>query len=202
MSKLRISRRLAVAVVATAASAAAIATGTATVGGEASAADGTTSGAATSGAASARMRDTQGNYLGKVWFLPRASGEVAVRAATSLLPPGFHGFHIHAVGRCEEPFFTTAGGHYNPDSSGHGAHAGDMPVLFVGSDGNAWAEFRTDAFTIEELLDADGSAVIVHAGPDNYANIPPRYSATGPDATTLATGDAGGRIACGVIERP
>lgn len=68
--------------------------------------------------------------------------------------------------------------------------------------GLARAEFQTDSFTVDELLDADGSAVIIHAGPDNYANIPTRYSTSGPDAVTLATGDAGARIACGVIERP
>jgi Cu-Zn family superoxide dismutase len=144
------------------------------------------------------MHDAQGNFLGTVWFLPRGH-KVAVRATTSFLPEGFHGFHIHSVGACTPPF-TSAGGHYNPAGVGHGRHAGDMPVLSVGKDGVAWAEFQTDAFTIDELLDADGSAVIVHAGSDNYANIPPRYSGTGPDAATLATGDAGTRIACGAVE--
>ena len=52
---------------------------------------------------------------------------------------------------------------------------------------------------MNDLFDADGSAVIVHAGPDNYANIPTRYTGPVPDATTLATGDAGGRVACGVV---
>ena len=193
MSRVTISRRLALSTLVAATAFAAIATGAFAV---AAGADG-----AASGAANARMHDAQGNFLGKVWFLPRDGGKVAVRAATSFLPAGFHGFHIHAVGRCEPPF-TSAGGHYNPGSAGHGAHAGDMPVLFVAGNGNAWAEFQTDAFTIEELLDGDGSAVIVHAGPDNYANVPSRYSASGPDAATLATGDAGARIACGVVERP
>lgn len=152
------------------------------------------------GGAVASMHDSQGGLLGKVWFLPRAGGKVAVRAATSFLPAGFHGFHVHAVGKCEAPF-TSAGGHHNPSSTGHGSHAGDLPVLFVGKGGSAGVEFQTDAFAIEQLLDGDGSAVIVHAGPDNYANIPARYSSTGSDAGTLATGDAGGRIACGVVEK-
>ena len=193
MSRVTISRRLALATLGVATAFAAVATGAFAFAGGA---DG-----AASGAANARMHDPQGNFLGKVWFLHRDGGMVAVRAATSFLPAGFHGFHLHAVGRCEPPF-TSAGGHYNPGSAGHGAHAGDMPVLFVAGNGNAWAEFQTDAFTIEELLDRDGSAVIVHAGPDNYANVPSRYSASGPDAATLATGDAGARIACGVVERP
>lgn len=93
-------------------------------------------------------------------------------------------------------------GGFNLSSASHGAHAGDMPVLLVSGDGVAWAEFQTDAFAIDDLLDADGSAVIVHAAPDNYANIPARYSAPGPDPATLATGDAGARIACGVVGRP
>jgi Cu-Zn family superoxide dismutase len=89
-------------------------------------------------------------------------------------------------------------------STVHGDHAGDMPPLLVTADGDAWATFVTDRFTLDELRDADGSAVMVHAGRDNLANIPPeRYSAAGvpgPDATTLMTGDAGARVACGVID--
>lgn len=156
---------------------------------------------ASSGIAKARMHDAQGNFLGAVAFIAQPGGKVAVRAATAYLTGGFHGFHVHAVGTCEPPF-TSAGGHYDSSGAGHGHHAGDMPVLFVAQDGLARAEFQTDSFTVDELLDADGSAVIIHAGPDNYANIPTRYSASGPDAITLASGDAGARIACGVIERP
>lgn len=155
------------------------------------------------GAATAELHDAAGNEVGTVRFLPQGHDKVAVRATAAVLPAGFHGFHVHAVGLCDAPF-TSAGGHYNPGGTGHGAHAGDMPVLFVQDDGEVWAEFETDAFTIDELLDANGSAVIVHAGPDNYANIPTRYSSAsgpGPDAASLATGDAGARIACGVVER-
>jgi Cu-Zn family superoxide dismutase len=64
------------------------------------------------------------------------------------------------------------------------------------------ARFETDRYTVDQLFDADGSAFIVHAAADNYANIPTQYSAVGvlgPDAATLATGDAGGGTACGVI---
>ena len=69
----------------------------------------------------------------------------------------------------------------------------------VNADGKAKAKFKTDRFRVADLFDADGSAVIIHANPDNYANIPTRYVAT-PDTATLATGDAGARIACGVVE--
>jgi Cu-Zn family superoxide dismutase len=73
-----------------------------------------------------------------------------------------------------------------------------MPVLLVNEDGTGEARFVSDRYSLADVV---GRALIVHAGPDNYANIPTRYAATGPDATTLATGDAGGRAACGVIRR-
>ena len=81
-----------------------------------------------------------------------------------------------------------------------------MPRLLVMRGGAAFARFKTDGLQRRMLFDADGSAVIVHAGPDNLANIPPRYrsegsTAPGPDAATLATGDSGGRVACGVLRR-
>jgi superoxide dismutase, Cu-Zn family len=136
--------------------------------------------------------------------LTKQGGKVIVRGETAGLTPGFHGFHVHAIGQCVAPF-TSAGGHYNPGGAGHGAHAGDMPSLLVLDDGTAQAQFATDNFTIDELYDADGSAIIVHAAPDNFANIPTRYQSTtegtfGPDSATLATGDAGARVACGVVD--
>jgi Cu-Zn family superoxide dismutase len=136
--------------------------------------------------------------------LTKQGGKVIVRGEIEGLTPGFHGFHVHAVGQCVAPF-TSAGGHYNPAGVGHGSHAGDMPSLLVLDDGSAEGEFSTDNFTIAELFDADGSAIIVHAGADNFANIPTRYQSTtegvfGPDSVTLATGDAGARVACGVVD--
>ena len=145
---------------------------------------------------------TSGAKAGIVKLTQRGSS-VTVRAQVEGLTPGFHGFHVHSVGECVPPF-TTAGGHYNPDGTGHGSHAGDMPSLLVLDDGTAQLQFATDRFTIAELFDADGTAIIVHALPDNFANIPTRYESTtegtfGPDSATLATGDAGGRVACGVV---
>jgi Cu-Zn family superoxide dismutase len=113
--------------------------------------------------------------------------------------PGFHGFHIHAAGVCAAPF-TSALGHYNPGAAAHRDHAGDLPVLLIDGDGTAEARFSTDRFALGDLFDADGSAFILHAGPDNYANIPTDRYEPDPDATTLATGDAGARTACGVIK--
>jgi Cu-Zn family superoxide dismutase len=80
-----------------------------------------------------------------------------------------------------------------------------MPSLLVLADGTAQAQFASDRFAIDELFDADGSAIIVHAAADNFANIPTRYQSTtegvfGPDSATLGTGDAGARVACGVVD--
>jgi Cu-Zn family superoxide dismutase len=144
------------------------------------------------------INDGSGNAIGTAKFTQVSDG-VMVSVSVSDLTPGFHGFHVHATGDCTGPSFTSAGGHYDPDTVGHQHHAGDMPVLLVNDDGTAEARFVTDRFTLSELDDADGSALIIHSGPDNYANIPTRYSASGPDATTLATGDAGTRVGCGII---
>lgn len=148
--------------------------------------------------AEAKLYDTNGNQVGKA-RLTQEEGRVAVHVRVHDLPPGFHGFHVHAVGECNPPF-TSAGGHFDLDARTHRDHSGDLPVLLVNSDGTANAKVNTDRFVVADLFDADGSAMIIHASPDNYANIPNRYVAE-PDATTLATGDAGGRIACGVVEK-
>ena len=101
----------------------------------------------------------------------------------------------------------------NPGGSVHGQHAGDFPVLLVQEDGHAEGGFDTDRLRLWQLFDEDRSAVIVHAGRDNYANIPPttptgerRYHSHaegvfGADSVTEATGDAGSRFACGVVRR-
>ncbi|MCG7596642.1 superoxide dismutase[Cu-Zn] [Mycobacterium sp. C3-094] len=137
-------------------------------------------------------------------------------SATSQLTPGFHGMHIHSVGKCEANSvaptggapanFNSAGGHLQvPGHSGHPA-SGDLASLQVREDGSAKLVTTTDAFTADQLLDGAGTAIIIHEKADNFANIPPeRYQqvngAPPPDQTTLATGDAGARVACGVITR-
>ncbi len=150
--------------------------------------------------AKADLVDPDGNAVGKVMFhQSQKSDQVGVSAKVSGLPAGFHGFHIHETGACE-PDFTAAEGHLNPGNENHGLHAGDMPVLLVNQDGSAKMHFRTDRITIDELTANDGTAIIVHEKPDNFTNIPERYAPNGPDETTLAVGDAGGRLACGVVE--
>ncbi len=118
-----------------------------------------------------------------------------------ILAPGSHGMHIHSVGKCEGDF-TSAGGHLQV--AGHTGHpaSGDLTPLNVRGDGTGKVVATTDAFTEAGLKGPEGSALIIHQGPDNFANIPPRYTHSGvpgPDAETLATGDAGGRVACAVL---
>ena len=134
--------------------------------------------------------------------------------ATGLLAPGFHGLHIHSVGKCEPNSvapsggapgdFNSAGAHFQV--AGHSAHpaSGDLASLQVRQDGSAMLVTTTDAFTAADLLAGAKTAIIIHEKADNFANIPPeRYQQTNgtppPDQTTLATGDAGKRVACGVI---
>lgn len=163
----------------------------------------------------ATLQDTTGAVVGEVVFKGRdgevSRVEVQVHAAAAPGLGDFHGFHVHTTGVCTATPsgstnvpFGSAGGHWNPTGAGHGSHTGDLPSLLVGADGRAQAEFDTDRFDVQELLDADGSAVVLHAGRDNFANIPAAYSSgeppvPGPNAATLATGDAGGRFACGVV---
>ncbi|MBJ7465084.1 MAG: superoxide dismutase family protein [Mycolicibacterium sp.] len=119
------------------------------------------------------------------------------------LTPGFHGLHIHQVGSCEGDF-TSAGGHFQAE--GHSGHpsSGDLSSLQVRSDGSAKLVTTTDAFTAEELLGGTKTAIVIHEKADNFGNIPAeKYQQVngtpGPDQQTLSTGDAGGRVACGVI---
>ena len=153
--------------------------------------------------------DATGAQVGTV-TLDEEDGLLEVDVAVDGLEPGFHGFHVHAVGLCEpaspdpsDPAkigdFLSAGGHLGADAGDHGEHAGDLPPLLVDESGSAELTVTTDALTLADLTDDDGSAVMVHAGRDNLANVPERYAPDGPDETTRKTGDAGDRVACGVV---
>lgn len=112
------------------------------------------------------------------------------------LQPGMHGFHIHENGICEAPDFESAGGHFNPTDAKHGfdhpegPHAGDLPNIEVDQDGNVVADVTADMVTLEKgkvnsLLKEGGTALMIHSKADDYESQP--------------SGDAGERIACGVI---
>lgn len=150
--------------------------------------------------ARASLVNAAGERVGSVRFERRGrSRALRVSVTARKLSPGFHGFHVHAVGMCEGPTFMSAGPHLNPAGTGHPVHAGDMPALLVTSGGKAESRFTTDRFSLAALRDSDGSAVIVHALADNHANIPTERYDPDPDAMTLATGDSGARVACGPV---
>lgn len=145
--------------------------------------------------AKATLRAADGKEVGTAQFAETPSG-VLVTLAVKNVPAGEHAVHIHAVGRCEPPF-TSAGGHFNPEGRKHGLiaadghHAGDMPNLHIPPSGTLETEILNTSITLEKgkpnsVFDADGSAIIIHAGKDDYKTDP--------------AGEAGGRIACGVIE--
>ncbi|HTE84909.1 MAG TPA: superoxide dismutase family protein [Dehalococcoidia bacterium] len=140
-----------------------------------------------------------GDEVGTVTFTQSAD-KVLVQVSVSGLPPGFHGFHVHTVPLCDAGTgFMSAGGHFNPSDRRHADHAGDMTNLYVGGDGTGGMSLWTDRFTVGQVLGMGGASVIIHASPDNFANIPTRY-APAPDETTLTNGDSGDRIVCGLFQ--
>ena len=162
--------------------------------------------------AQATLHNAAGATIGTVVF--SGSGSHADRVEVNLTLPAdapgigaYHGFHIHTVGSCDAAF-TAALGHWNLNvGATHGNHTGDLSSVLVGPDGTASMTFETPRFNVADLFDADGSAVILHAGVDNFGNVPivsGKYedpsswygSATG----TGATGDAGARYGCGVVQ--
>jgi superoxide dismutase, Cu-Zn family len=127
---------------------------------------------------------------------------VHVHLTVSGLKPGLHGVHLHAVGKCEAgtPSFVSAGGHFDPGPAGnpdpdanHPYHMGDLPNLNVGADGKGELDATTTRVTLTDgllsLLDADGSAIIIHANPDQGITGEPKSGLSG-----------GPRAACGVIK--
>lgn len=163
--------------------------------------------------ATATLVNAVGDEIGQAVF-SQVDGATEISVSAEGLAPGFHGMHIHSVGKCEANSqapgdeerrgdFLSAGGHLH-DEGEHGKHpaAGDLPSLLVHEDGTATLTFTSDRVDRDKLLGGEGTSVIIHEGPDNYANIPERYAPEGPDSDTVATGDAGARVACGVIQAP
>jgi Cu-Zn family superoxide dismutase len=140
------------------------------------------------------LKDAQGKDVGTVMLSPAAGGGVTVAYDFKGLPPGEHALHIHAVGKCEPPF-TSAGPHLNPGGKKHGLenpegpHAGDMPNIKVAADGTAKGSVTNKHVSMgtgtNSLFPTGGTAVVVHAAAD--------------DMKTDPSGNAGDRIACGVV---
>lgn len=137
-----------------------------------------------------KLADGSGKDVGTATLTQTAHG-VLISVDLHGLTPGAHAIHLHETGKCEGPAFKSAGGHFNPHKKQHGfmdakgPHAGDLPNLDVASDGTAKAEFIAHDASLKTLQDADGSALVVHAKADDYKSQP--------------AGDAGDRVACGVI---
>ncbi len=146
-------------------------------------------------AASAQLKSAEGADLGTLTLTQTARG-VRISGTVAGLTPGIHAFHFHAVGKCEPPF-KSAGGHFNPAGSPHGKHtdggphAGDMDNLHVVDSGPVQVDIVNDRVTLStavkhSLFGKDGSAIVIHAGADDYRSQP--------------SGAAGARVACGVIK--
>lgn len=126
------------------------------------------------------------------------SGGVRFRVEVAGLKPGTYGMHVHEIGRCDEPDFTSAGAHWNPASKRHGRenlngpHMGDLPNLVIGADARGTANGFIAGAKLSDgpnpMLDADGAALLIHAKADDYRTDP--------------SGNSGARIACGVVGKP
>lgn len=140
----------------------------------------------------AELKNSGGQTVGAVTLTEAPKG-VLLRVEAKGLSPGWHGLHFHEKGDCSKSDFTSAGAHVH--GSGAAVHGllnpsanetGDLPNLHAGSDGEASAEIFTSLTTLSALRDADGSAVVIHANPDDYMAQP--------------IGGAGPRVACAVVK--
>jgi superoxide dismutase, Cu-Zn family len=146
--------------------------------------------------ATAELRNLGGQPVGTATFT-QVGDVVRIVLEAEGLPPGVKGVHVHEVGTCEGPTFSSAGGHFNPLAKQHGSlnpqgpHAGDLSNITIGADGKGRMETATSLVTLgagsTSLFDANGSALVIHAAPDDFRTDP--------------TGNSGARIACGVISK-
>lgn len=135
------------------------------------------------------LQNTEGTTVA-VALVAEQETDISIQAVAVGLQPGAHGIHVHETGICDpttERPFSSAGGHYNPTGAEHGQHAGDLGNITAEADGRAVFQGTTTAFTLDELMDEDGSAIVIHAEEDE--NDPAGES-------------FGARIACGVLSAP
>ena len=138
----------------------------------------------------ALIQDTEGKTIGVALLAEEDDDEVSVNVVAVDLDPGPHGIHIHETGICDpdgDRAFASAGDHYNPTDEEHGEHAGDLGNITAEEDGTASFHETTDEFVLDELLDEDGSSIVIHAEEDENDEEGESY---------------GARIACGVIAAP
>ncbi|RVT43982.1 superoxide dismutase family protein [Sphingobium algorifonticola] len=146
--------------------------------------------------ASAALRGADGTAHGTARIEQTTSG-LTVTLSAIAVPPGIHAVHVHTTGTCTAPDFASAGGHWNPMGRQHGmdnpngSHMGDMPNMTVGADGTGTLVYTIAGGTLTDganpLFDADGAAIVIHAKADDNVSDP--------------AGNAGGRIACGVLAK-
>jgi Cu-Zn family superoxide dismutase len=146
--------------------------------------------------AHADIVNAQGQNIGSAKIVPAKKG-VKIEVNVSQLPPGKHGIHVHAVGKCDGPAFTTAGGHLNPDTKKHGKdnpegpHAGDLLMIEGKADGTAKATLLDTMVTLGDgpnsVFHEGGTSIVIHEKEDDYKTDP--------------AGNSGARIACGVIQK-
>lgn len=143
--------------------------------------------------ASAQLHPTTGHKVHGTVTFTTVEGGVKVVADVDQLTPGKHGFHIHEYGDCSAPDGSSAGGHFNPSGHKHGApdalerHVGDLGNIVADQNGHAHYEFVDRLISLNGPHTIIGRSVIIHSLPDDYITQP--------------TGNAGARVACGVIER-
>lgn len=140
------------------------------------------------------LRTAGGEQLGLATLSQEPDG-VWVSLSIAGLPQGDYGVHLHAVGRCDGPDFASAGPHFNPAAKQHGSanpagpHGGDLPNVSIAANGKGRMEALLPGLQLKTgaspLIGAQGAALVVHAGPDDYRSDP--------------AGNSGNRIACGVI---